>query len=851
MRHADEYEIVYNLAYDVHHPPLTRSGFARSNPRPTHHLPAMNSPHLHDRAARRRPATRRRFFGALPAFTALALAASLGAQPAADDSVITLEKFVTDAAAVDLYSVLPARQSTSVFGTDRALQDTPRSITVIESTLTDLYGIRSVNDFVAVTAGSFTGNYFGVPGALDVRGERADNFFRGFRRIENRGNFPTPIASTDYVEIIKGPPPPVYGGGKVGGILNFIPKTAKSKTAKFIEKPVGIASATIGTYEKKLASLEYGTPFSLAGKRSGAYAFIQREDSESYYDNIYNKGTLAQLAVDTELSDTVLLEYGVMAQWADLNQSLGWNRVTQELINSEGGRYLAGSPALNLNTNGDAWLSPAEIGAYSLEQFAFADPFPYGALSANQQAAFRLDPATVRHVGLSHHQVQAEAIDFSKTDAVTLFFDVTKTFSADFTVKNQSFYDSMNHTKYSSYGFTADYVAMAFENKTTFNLKLRPADKVALDTIFGLAYRFSDGDERESRGRGYQVLDRRDISVGGTPNTRFEGAHTGTGNVPYNWRQIGDFSDFGLFGLIDATFAEKIGVIVSARWDRYEATTNGTDLGGAFREVSASDSAFTYNASLTYTLPAGLTPYATLAESRYLELGQGGMIDRLNLAQGTWLQDSEITEVGIKGTLLDKKLYATLAWYTQEKTAFNSQAGTFDTYESKGTELEARYAPTKTLSFTAAGTWQKTELLNPPFFLGVPPGALGLNPADVYAGRFVGVGGILGVKTPIEAPTPRKVFSLGGTYTSPRGWGFSLGATHVSSFYSGYLKEIKLPEYTVTRAALFYNRGPWSFRVNANNLLDEKFYTPQFLFWDTFIGPSQGPTAELTVTYKW
>ena len=25
----------------------------------------------------------------------------------------------------------------------------------------------------------------------------------------------------------------------------------------------------------------------------------------------------------------------------------------------------------------------------------------------------------------------------------------------------------MNHTKYSSYGFTADYLAMAFENKTT------------------------------------------------------------------------------------------------------------------------------------------------------------------------------------------------------------------------------------------------------------------------------------------------------------------------------------------------------------------------------------------------
>ena len=217
------------------------------------------------------------------------LALSAAAEEAKEDVVI-LENFVASAKANDLYDVLPARESPSVFGTSRSLVDTPRSVTVVESALIDLFGIRTVNDFVSMTAGTFTGNYFGVPGALDVRGERADNFFRGFRRIENRGNFPTPIASTDYVEIIKGPPPPIYGGGKVGGILNFIPKTAKSKSATFIEKPVGIISATVGTYDKKSASIEYGTPFTLFGRKSGAYVFIQGEDSEHFYDNIYNQG---------------------------------------------------------------------------------------------------------------------------------------------------------------------------------------------------------------------------------------------------------------------------------------------------------------------------------------------------------------------------------------------------------------------------------------------------------------------------------------------------------------------------------------------------------------------------------
>lgn len=769
--------------------------------------------------------------------------------PAATEAVVTLEKFVASAKADDLYDVLPARESSSLYGTARSLLDTPRSITVIESSLSDLYSIRTVNDFVAVTAGSFTGNYFGVPGALDVRGERADNFFRGFRRVENRGNFPTPIASTDYTEIVKGPPPPIYGGGKVGGVLNFIPKTAKSKTAKFIEKPVGLASVTFGTYGKKLASLEYGTPFSVFGKKSGAYVFVQGEDSDSYYDNIYNKSTLVQLAIDTQLTDSVLLEYGFMAQRANLNQSLGWNRVTQRMIDTDG-EYLAGRPALNLDTNGNGFLSPAELNRYSLEQFAFANPFPYAALTADQQRAFALDPATVKTVKLSHHTVQVESIDFSKTDSFTGYFDLTKSLAEGTTVKNQSFYDFMNHTKYSSYGFTADYLAMAFENKTTALFHSTPSAGTVVDTVVGASWRYSSGDERESRGRGYQVLDRRDISAGATANDRFEGAYTGTGNVPYNWRQIGAFSDLGAFALLDTTLAGKFGFIGSARWDRYNAHTNGTDLNAAFSYAHDSDSAFTYNGSLTYKAE-GLSPYLTYATSRYLELGQGGMIDVLNLGGGTWLQDSKLTEAGLKGTVLKGKLFTTLAYYKQEKTAFNPIAGTFDRYKSKGVEFEARYAPTKTLSFTAAATWQRTDLLNPPFFLGVPPGALGLDPKLTYAGRFVAVGGLIGVKSPIEAPTPQRVFSLNGTYTSRNGWGLSFGGTYVSSFYSGYLQQIKLPDYTVCRAAAFYNYKQWSFRVNANNVFDARYYTPQFLFWDTFVSPSIGPTADMTVSFRW
>ena len=60
-----------------------------------------------------------------------------------------------------------------------------------------------------------------------------------------------------------------------------------------------------------------------------------------------------------------------------------------------------------------------------------------------------------------------------------------------------------------------------------------------------------------------------------------------------------------------------------------------------------------------------------------------------------------------------------------------------------------------------------------------------------------------------------------------------------------------MPSYLVTRAALFYSKSDWTFRVNASNIFDEKYYNPQFLFWDVFVSPSVGPTVEFTTSFEW
>ncbi len=750
----------------------------------------------------------------------------------------------------DLYNVLPNRKTSSVFGLPLTLEQTPRSVTLIEAPIISLYGIRTVDDFVSITPGAFTSNYFGVPGELQVRGDQADNFFRGFRRVENPGNFPTSVDAADYVEIIKGPPPITYGAGKVGGILNFMPKGPTDKNGNLIDEPEGSASLTGGTYNKRAGDIEGGTPFSFFGKPSAVYASLQGEDSDSYYDGIYLKNAVLQVSARTEASDRLAVDYGGMFQYSDENQNLGWNRVTQQLIDTDGGMYLAGRPGLNLAGSGSA-ITAADLNGFGLygglSQYAFANPFPYYALSPAQLAAFSLDPSTVHYTSLSHQQILAEPSDFADSYVYTAYLDFIYNLSPDWTIKNQSFYDQMNHSKYSSYGFTADYHDHVFENKTTLSGAYSPWSWLDLNPVVGSGVRVSWGREMAAEDI-YQSVNRRDLSYGATPNDRFASALDG--GVPWNWDQNGGYSDIGTFGVFDATLFHRLSAIVGARLDDYHVHVYGTDFYGDYHYGADTQSAVSYNASVSYKVLPSLNLYTTYASSQALELGQGGMVGWPNVGSENWIQPSKLWEVGLKGYLLDGRLYLNALHYMQTRSAYDAMADQFDHYKSEGEEVEAHWALNKRISIIGTATWQKTVLLNTPYFNGVPPGFLGLNPALVYGGNFVANGYSIGVPGPAETPDPDRVFGLTATYTDPKGWGVSLGATHVSAMWAGYSESVRLPDYTVTHGALFYNFGKWSLQVNGNNLLNAKYFLPQSLFNEVLVLPSEGRTAQVTIKRK-
>ena len=786
-----------------------------------------------------------------PGFKDPAKILKVGAQPITLNIALELEASagsVEVATTIDPFNVVPEIPTNSLFGLDKSLEDIPRSISFADAEMLTRYNVKTVNDIVTVSSGTFTGSYFGIPGSVFLRGDIGDNFFRGFRRVENRGNYQTPVAATDHIEIVKGPPSPIYGGGRVGGFMNFIPKTARSETAKWLEKATGKVTVTYGSYDQKIASAELGLPFMLGTHRAGLYSFIEAEDSHSFFKGVADRYKLAQIAFDMELSSKWRLQFGGQAYKNLGTQNIGWNRVTQDLVDHQ--MYLAGVPLVNLSTNGYNIgannIAPSALTAFAFQQ-NMSGPFLFGNPNAR---LFALDPATIHLVKLPLNRIMIDAGDFTRTTTGTAYFDVVYDIKPGWSFKNQSFYDGMDHKKYSSYGFGAAYNPWTVENKSTLTFGWKPSNAIALQSQSGFSFRrleVSAGEERDW----YQVIDRRDLSIGARPNDRFQGPFNSNGQIFFQYFQTGAYKDIGAYSLSSVQFWSRLNALVGVRFDRYAPHFTGRFAGEPLASATASDNAVTYNASLSYKLPFHLEPYATVATSRFLDLGQGNELETSTVAGGSYIQTSNLYEAGAKTSGLKERIFASIAGFRQKRSSFNNLSRAEDYFLTKGVEGEVRAFVAKRFSLTGTITWQDPVQLNVPFLLGIPPTLLGLTPQQAYGGRFIGLAYIFGLKAPYKVGgQPHWVTSPFATVNVTRNAGFTVGTTWVSSVNTGYVSSVKLPSYSVWRGSLFYSKGPYHVNLAMNNMLDKTYFQSQYLFWDVFIKPGALRTATLTLSYN-
>ena len=94
-------------------------------------------------------------------------------------------------------------------------------MTAVSDTTLDRYGVTGVDTLTAITPSAYTASYYGVEGAVNLRGTLAESYFRGFKRAENRGTYTTPLGDAAEIEIVRGPPSAILWRGQGGRAGQF------------------------------------------------------------------------------------------------------------------------------------------------------------------------------------------------------------------------------------------------------------------------------------------------------------------------------------------------------------------------------------------------------------------------------------------------------------------------------------------------------------------------------------------------------------------------------------------------------------------------------------------------------
>jgi iron complex outermembrane receptor protein len=777
-----------------------------------------------DSTGSRHPALRLTIAAILAAAAAAPLVANADpAEKKEAEEAVELEKYVTTGTAGDPVGVLPTEPVDSVFGFDKTLMETPRSVSVLSDDLMATYGIETALDVAKVVPSTFTTSIFGINGNVNIRGVASDTYFRGVKRLENTQLFPSPITAMSRLDVVRGPPSPLYGPGKVGGYTNFVPKSARASTGKYLEKPNGKVNLTIGSYDKKAGSAEIGGPVTVFGKRGGYYVYGNVEDSDTYYENVPFKQRILQSSFDYEITDSLRMEFGQMYQYWGGTEVAGWNRVTQELIDH--GIYNAGSVSVNMDTNGDGLISTAEVDSFGPLLRTFAPGTNPATVAAALGQGWQVDPSTVRQVKIRRTANSQNPEDDGEAQINLGYLDFVYGLPDGSKLTNKLYGERMDRFKWTrASGFGQDTTTAVYEEKLMYEKAFAPTSS-GFQLNFGLSGLVRYYDTKNLSGTKYSdLVNRADLSVGFSQNNRFAVPNIENDLAPWNTGLSSRYTTRGVGSLIDATF-RKTNLVLGTRYDwvkihshipSYVITTPNLDAKGK-------DNGLSWSASISHEIWPGIRPYGTYARQETLVFGLDGGIGIPVVPNA--LNTAELREAGVKTSLFDNRLFTAISGYRQTRTSFTADTQQVLSTLSTGVEVEMRWAVNDRLSLNSGGTWQSTKYtplraatisVNPTFF--------GL-PDNYYGGR---------IQTTIandpryaeRSGYPDMVLNLNGTFFFSKELSLNLSTSYQEEVASGRIKDVTLPSAFLVGASISYDTPRFAFRLAANNLTNELYFTP-------------------------
>ncbi len=775
---------------------------------------------------------------------------------------------------------LPGENVQSVFGFNKSILETPRSASTISEEMMERFNMYDIDELVAVAPGSFTQSFFGVAGGLDVRGTPGETYFRGVRRLDNPGNYPTPIGASDRVDVVRGPASPIYGPSKIGGYLNFNPKSARiEETGQFITEQEGAMSFTTGSWDKSIVTAEVRGPAKIGDQEFGYSIYGEVENSGSYYDNTKTDQNLLQLSFDMDVSDNVRVQFGGMWHDYEGNQVAGWNRVTQALVDD--GIYVTGVPA-PLDVNNDGRISHQEFDTNG-DGFTDYNPFRFdfltsqvangGSLLPNSQDTVdslsiligdftRLNLFNPGLATIDGSNVLVAPEDTLENEVVTLYFDVIVTTDSDWEWKNQFFYEAYDNLNENAYGFSQYHDTWVIEDKLVVS-KTFDMDGLTAAVQISPSIRHTDFDHGDDYTNEY--FDRRDLT--GASSALDKRVLATQIDDDYTEIYIGEYTNLGFAVMGDFVWDNGFSALVGVRYDTIDvesrqdfdrllfASSNNfclpataadyeADCGNALEADDDFDGT-SWTVSLSYNFNDGaFIPYVTASTQATMIVGQGAEATTNNIRSGGVFDESELEEFGFKGSLLDNSLYYAVSFYKQERTDFSAQSiVTNQSTETEGAEVEIRWVVNENLLLTFGYSNIEVTNLNTAqsgyrfSFIGCDD--LPNIPCELLYGGTLG-GNVSNVASGSKrAGMPENIYSMTGTYDFGNGWTVNGSIIDVDSVDSGYSGAVQLPAYTLVNLGFSYETENWLFSVSGKNLTDEEYFRSNFpnLFGGTIVLP--------------
>jgi outer membrane receptor protein involved in Fe transport len=741
--------------------------------------------------------------------------------------------------------ILPTQvSSTSAYGLDLGVMDTPRNNTLLSKAQLDALNVQNPGGFSYLTSSSYSDASFGEPNIPRIRGQYADMFFNGMRDSFTLNGYGAPISfnSVDSIDIVKGPASVQAGAGAgVGGAIDITTKmpTFTKSTMQF--------NLEVDSQQKRRASVDLDGPLTA---NVAARVSLTSDDSGSYYYDMYFHQQSLFAAVLTELTPrySVLVTGGL--EDTRYRENDGVNRVNQGLIDN--GTYLTGGVV---------------GGAANISGFG-AQIDLTGSVQLGDRVIIDEPPGTGAHS--LHGKLQ-----------------IIQTFKASdkFTIVNNTFYDYMNR-----YNQTQDYYAdtakgsYTIENKTDFKLKF-PLGSVNHDIDGGFTYRYAHVlDIQNFVNEPVSIFD-----LSQSPNTWIFPAslQAGAGNFLYNaafnhsqWGLPGRFqgppgpngypvSGF-LSGTVDSNlqdaaiflehriqFSPQWSVLYGLRGDVVQLNESdplgGPDYGAPPGLTPLPESIHTSwyglyngNISLVYSPSSHVSTYLTYNKAQYvLPTANDGAV-------GTWGEDPTwqlrqntlLEELGVKFDLLDKALFISSAIYKQQRTITTGVGGLARTLAHiRGAEIELNYQPDPHFFATASYSYLHTTLDSPSTFYNFPA-----QPGINYDGAGVSTGNpFLPNQTFQDPGVPQHLFNVLANYKHQSGLGAQAniqvtgpvettqsGYLNLAAIESGYpgLPPSLVAAYTASGGYFQSPKIPWQYTLNAAGFYSFQKYMVKFTIYN-------------------